>query len=38
MPGKKRLIIVTINEPLSVLQKGCEQMYYSDLLKKADNE
>jgi hypothetical protein len=28
---------VTINEPLSMLQKGCEQLYYSDMLKNADN-
>ena len=28
---------VTINEPLSTLQKGCEQLYYSELLKTADN-
>jgi hypothetical protein len=27
---------VTINEPLSMLQKGCEQLYYSELLKLAD--
>ena len=27
---------VTVNEPISVLQKGCEQMYYSTLLDQAD--
>lgn len=30
--------LVTAYEPLSLLQKGCEQMYYSDLLRQADNE
>ena len=27
---------VTFNEPLSILQKGCEQMYYSNLLDQAN--
>ena len=29
---------VTLNEPLSLLQKGCEQMYYSSLLDQANME
>ena len=27
---------VILNEPISALQKGCEQLYYSELLNKAD--
>lgn len=27
---------VVLNEPLSALQKGCEQLYYSELLNKAE--
>lgn len=26
-----------MNEPISILQKGCEQMLYSDLLNRADD-
>jgi hypothetical protein len=29
---------VTVNEPLSMLQKGCEQMYYSKLLDMANDQ
>ena len=30
------LCLVFLNEPLSALQRGCETMYYSELLDKAD--
>jgi hypothetical protein len=36
MPGINLIILVTINEPLSILQKLCELMYYSPLLDKAN--
>lgn len=29
---------VSVNEPLSMLQKGCEQMYYSPILDSANDQ
>lgn len=38
LPGTYHTILVIINEPLSILQKGCEQMYYSNLLDQANSD
>jgi hypothetical protein len=37
MPSKTNSYIVAMNEPLSMLQKACESMIYSDFLNKADD-
>jgi hypothetical protein len=36
LPGKVSYYAVFMNEPLSITQKFCEQLYYSELLDRAD--